>query len=128
MTIETPLHYAGTLEMIQRLTGLIEYSRPSMLPEDFNRFEADMRKRISELQNAVDLWLQPQGIDLMACSTFTFHSSSENVMTIVRGGPPPLRTLIDSVKIQRPAETAGRCICDQLVSYLFATESRLCCN
>lgn len=108
MTIESPLHYEGTIEMIRRLNGLIEYSRAGMHPDDFATFEADMRMRIGALQKSVDAWMLSQTTSpLIELSNYTFCSSPANVMGIERGGPPPPRTRIEVVKLQRPAQPAG---------------------
>ncbi|CAN5554878.1 hypothetical protein BH10ACI4_BH10ACI4_33870 [soil metagenome] len=107
MTIETTQHYSGTIEMIKRMNALIEYSRAGMLPNDFVSFEADMRARIAALQHSADEWLRLRRVNFSQCSNFTFSVSSENVMFIERGGPPPPSTHIESVKAQKPAQSAG---------------------
>ena len=117
MTIESPTHYEGTMEMIRRLNGLIEYSRAANSASDFATIERELTGRIVALQEAADEWIQSQSVDLNACESFTFCSSTENEMAIVRGGPPPSIRQIDFVAAPRPAQTAGLLFAHHLFAF-----------
>jgi hypothetical protein len=56
MGIESPLHYAGTLEMISRLKEGVEQSRAEMRASDFAWFSQMMSAKIDLLQESADLW------------------------------------------------------------------------